>query len=46
MTNQSEFVAITCNLPKAQEKSSVHGAIGFGFASNWLKNWHETSTNH
>ena len=19
----------------------MHGAIGFGFASHWLKNWHE-----
>ena len=24
---------------KAREKSYVHGAIGFGFASHWLKNW-------
>ena len=37
--NQSEFLAITCNLLKAQEKSRVHGAIGFG--SNWLKNSRE-----
>ena len=36
--NQSQFLAITCNLLKAQEKSRVHGAIGFGFASHWLKN--------
>ena len=35
--NQSEFLAITCNLLKAQEKWRVQGAIGFGFASNWLK---------
>ena len=27
--NQSQFLAIIC----------VHGAIGFGFASHWLKNW-------
>ena len=39
--NQSEFLAITCNLLKAREKSRVQGAIGFGFASHWLKNWHE-----
>ena len=24
------------------EKSRVHGAIGFGFASHWLKNWRES----
>ena len=40
--NQSQLLAITCNLLKAREKSRVQGAIGFGFASNWLKNWHET----
>ena len=40
--NQSEYLATTCNLLKAREESRVHGAIGFGFASNWLKNWHET----
>ena len=37
--NQSQFLAITCNSLKAREKSRVHGAIGFGFASHWLKNW-------
>ena len=36
---QSEFLAITCNLLKAQEKSRVQGAIGF--SSNRLKNWCE-----
>ena len=40
--NQSQLVAIICNLPKAREKSRVHGAIGFGFASHWLKNWRES----
>ena len=42
--NQSQFLAITCNLFKAREKSRVHGAIGFGFgfASHWLKNWRES----
>ena len=29
-TSQSQFLAITCNLLKAREKSRVHGAIGFG----------------
>ena len=36
--NQSEFLEITSNLLKAREKSRVQGAIGFGFASHWLKN--------
>ena len=40
--NQSQFLAITCNSLKARERSRVHGAIGFGFASHWLKNWHES----
>ena len=40
--NQSQFQAITCNSLKAREKSRVHGAIGFGFASHWLKKWHES----
>ena len=35
--NQSEFLAITCNWLEAREKSHLHGAIGFGFASQWLK---------
>ena len=44
--NQSEFLAITRNLPKAREKLRVQGAIGFGFgfASQWLKNWREPIT--
>ena len=29
--NQSQFLAITCNLLEAREKSRVHGAVGFGF---------------
>ena len=41
-TNQSQFLAITCHSLKAREKSRVHGAIGFGFASHWLKNWRES----
>ena len=35
--NQSEFLVITRNFLKAWEKSRVQGAIGFGFASHWLK---------
>mgnify|MGYP000335587348 CR=1 FL=1 len=37
--NQSQFLAIICNSLKAREESRVHGAIGFGVASHWLKNW-------
>ena len=40
--NQSQFLAITCNSLKEREKSRVHGAIGFRFASHWLKNWRES----
>ena len=40
--NQSQFLAITCNLHEAREKSRVQGAVGFGFASHWLKNWRES----
>ena len=39
--NQSEFVAITCNLLKAREKSRLPGTIGFGFASYWWKHRRE-----
>ena len=39
--NQSQFLAIICNSLEALEKSSLHGAIGFGFDSHWLKNWRE-----
>ena len=35
--NQSQFLAITFNSLEAREKSRVHGAIGFGFDSHWLK---------
>ena len=35
--NKSQFQAITCNSLEAWEKSRVHDAIGFGFASHWLK---------
>jgi len=40
--NQSQFLAISYNSPEAREKSRVHGAIGFGFPSHWLKNWRES----
>ena len=40
--NQSQFPEITCKSLKEREKSRVHGAIGFGFASHWLKNWRES----
>ena len=40
--NQSQFLAITCNSPETREKSCVHGAIGFGLASHWLKNWRKS----
>ena len=36
---QSEFIAIICNLLKAQEESRVQGTIGF--SSNRLKTWRE-----
>ena len=42
--NQSEFLAISRNYFKAREKLCVQGAIGFGFASHWLKNWCEIFT--
>ena len=40
--NQSQILAIACNSLKAREKLRVHGAIGFGFACHWLKNWRES----
>ena len=40
--NQSQFLAITCNSLVAREKSRVQGAIGFGFAFHWLKNWRQS----
>ena len=39
--NQSQYLATTCNSLKAREESRVCGAIGFGLASDWLKNWRE-----
>ena len=40
--NESQFLAFTCNSLLAREKSRVHGAVGFGFASHWLKNRRES----
>ena len=40
--NQPQLLATTCNSLKAREKSRVHGAIAFGFASHWLRNWRES----
>ena len=40
--NQSQFLLITCNSLEAREKSRVHSAISFAFASDWLKNWRES----
>ena len=40
--NQSQFLAITCNSLEPREKSRVHGAIDFVFASHWSKNWCES----
>ena len=40
--NEPITIAITCSSLKAREKSRAHGAIGFGFASHWLKNWRES----
>ena len=41
--NQSEFLAFICILLKGREKLCVQGAIIFGLASHWLKNWREIS---
>ena len=39
--NQSEFEVITCNRRQARENARVQPAIGFGFASHWLRKWRE-----
>ena len=39
--NQSEFLAIACNLLKAREKSRVQAATGLSFVSHLWKNCHE-----
>ena len=38
--NQSEFQEITCTYPSKCRK--ILAAIGFGVASDWLKNWRES----
>ena len=40
--NQSQFLAINCYSLEEWQKSGVRGAIGFGFDSQWLKNWPES----
>ena len=40
--NQARFLAIICNSLKTREESRVHGALSFGLASHWLKNWRES----
>ena len=44
--NQSQYLAISCNSLEAREKSRVHGAIGFGFDSHWLKVAKRSNHNH
>ena len=42
---RNEPITIPSNylkLAQSAGKSRVHGAIGFGFASHWLKNWRES----
>ena len=41
--NQSEFEASTCDRRQARENTCEQGAIGFGFASHWLRKWREFS---
>ena len=40
--NQSQFLDFICNSLKAREELRVHGAIGFGLACHWLKNWRDS----
>ena len=40
--NQSQSLANICKSLRAREKSRIHGAIGFGFDSHWLKNWRDS----
>ena len=39
---RDEPITVPSNHLEAREKSRVHGAIGFGFASHWLKNWRDS----
>ena len=38
MRTQSKY---TCNRPQAQENASDQFAIGFSFASDWLRRWRD-----
>lgn len=40
--DQSQFPSTACNSLKMREKSRIHGAIGLGFASQWLENRRES----
>ena len=40
--DQSQFPSTACNSFKMREKSLVYGAIGLGFAFQWLENWRES----
>ena len=46
ITCKLQVIAKNCvrvtNSLEARDKSRVHGAVGFGFASHWLKNWRES----
>ena len=39
--SQSEFLAISCNSPKAREKSCTQEETIYLVLSHWLKNWRE-----
>ena len=39
---RDEPITITCNSLKAREKSRVHGANSFDFASRWWKTWRKS----
>ena len=39
--NQSKLEVITRSQHKARENVHARAMIGFGFTSDWLKNWHE-----
>ena len=41
--NQSKLEVNTCKRPQARGKASDQVAIGFSFASDWLKGWREFS---
>ena len=40
---QLESLAIAFNFLQARKTSRVQGAIAFGFACHWLKNWRKIS---